>query len=189
MKWKPKNLYELLKNDKLRNILVIAGMFGIILIAASSFFSSKEKEEPVPDTSEYISVPEYETGLEDKLKHIITAITGEDNVAVMVTLESDSRYVYAQDNVKKQEENKSYDGSEIKESREGNDSETSLIVLKDKDGTQQALKVTEIKPEIKGVVIVSKKADDPLYKEKILEAAKTALGVSMSKVCVVGASG
>ena len=49
--------------------------------------------------------------------------------------------------------------------------------------------MAELQPEVKGVVIVSQRAGDPAVREKLINAARTALGVPSSRVCVVEGRG
>ena len=66
------------------------------------------------------------------------------------------------------------------------DSETSYILVKESDGSQKALAVTEISPEIRGVVVVCGGSSDPELQQKIIDAVTTALQISSARVCVVG---
>lgn len=178
---------SLLKQDKVRNIILVIGLCGIVLIGLSSLFTSKNisKKEEIDMTDSLMPAEEYEEKLEQKLCSIVTAITGEEAPTVMLTLESSSRYVYAADEAENQQETQTYGENGLQEGQRHTDKESKYIILKDSDGTQRALQVTEIKPEIKGVVIVSKKANDVTVQEKLIGAVKTALNVSSSKVCVV----
>lgn len=182
------NIMELIKKDKVRNIIIIVGLCGIVLIYLSTLFSSDSKaEETTAEDTLYFSATEYEEKLEARLSKIITAITGEENPEIMVTLESSNQYVYAKDEKNSSSNSTEYEEGSVKESQNSADDENSYIILKDSNGSQYALKITEIQPEIKGVVVVSKYADDIIVQEKIINAMKTALNISSSKVCVVSA--
>ena len=106
--------------------------------------------------------------LEEDLRQVVKAVTGEPDPAVMVTLEDDGRWVYAQDK-------KLQDAGE----------EESHVVLEDSGGAQRGLELTQEQPRVKGAVIVSRTAADPDMREKLVNAARTALGVPSSRVCVV----
>lgn len=177
-------LMSLLKKDKVRNAVVLIGICGIVLIYVSTLFSSKGNET---DTAEEEAIAytstEYEAELEEKLRRVVSAITGDESPEVMVTLERNTEYIYAAD--EKTSISEDYGGDETKESQTNHDTEKSYIILKDADGNQHALAVTEIQPEVKGVVVVSKSADNTMMQEKIINAMKTALGISSSKICVV----
>lgn len=182
-------LTDLLKKDKFRNLVIIVGICGILLIYLSSFFSGtqKNKEKTSAEETTVISVREYEEKLEGKLKEIVSAITGEKEPVVLLTLKTDATQVYAADEKIQSDSHEEYGNEGILNAQNNHDTQTSYIILKDTNGNQHALKITEIQPEIKGVVVVSEKAEDVLVQEKIINAMKTALGISSSKVYVAAA--
>lgn len=182
-----KVLTGFLKKDKAVTIVVVVGVIGIALIYLSTFFTSSDKQETPKSTEEVtVTAGDYEKQLEDRLAGVVTAITGETEPEIMVTLSSQSRFVYATDEKNSGKDNDHYAEGGITATENSNENETSYIILKDATGAQYALKITEIEPEIKGVVVVSAYADNVLYREKITNAVKTALGISSAKVCVVG---
>lgn len=150
-------------------IILILGFAGILLI----FLSGYLKEEDAPSVQEdSFSLESYISGTQHSLEKIVSSITGEENPVVMITAESSVRQVYAT-------EKKSSGGEELKESEEN------YVLVKGTGGTQNPVKIMEVQPEIKGVVVVSKYADNFTVKEKIIDAVRTALDLSSSQVCVV----
>lgn len=77
-------------------------------------------------------------------------------------------------------------GESTVRAQSSDDSETSYILVKESDGSQKALAVTEISPEIRGVVVVCGGSSDPELQQKIIDAVTTALQISSARVCVVG---
>lgn len=152
-------------------VFLVLGCAGVLLIFLSGFFKTEEKKTPAPES---FSLDTYITDTEQSLKTIISSITGEKSPVVMVTAESSVRQVYAT-------ESKSTGSGE----RAG--TEESYVLVKGSGGIQDPVKVTEIQPVIKGVVVVSAYADNFTVKEKIIDAVRTALDLSSSKVCVVSA--
>ena len=59
------------------------------------------------------------------------------------------------------------------------------MVLENKDGDQRGLELSREQPKVQGAVIVSRAAGDPAVREKLVNAARTALGIPSSRVCVV----
>ncbi|WP_099203812.1 hypothetical protein [Scatolibacter rhodanostii] len=182
-------LTELLKKDKLRGAIIVMGLLGIVLIYLSTLLSSDKKvdKEKKTDTEVVFTAEEYEQKLEAKLLRIVSAITGEENPTVMITLETMGEAVYAVDEKHKLDETEQYDGGQRTQTESKEEKESVYVITKDAQGNQQAIKVSEIQPKIKGVVIVSKYANDVFMQEKIIGAAKTAMNVSSSKICVVNA--
>ena len=166
-KWKT-TLKRVFSKEKGTNFLLLLGVCGILLIYLSTLFSSggSKESETVKERPQEEAVT-VEKRLEQELARIVTAITGEEDPAVMVTLKSSSRYVYASDEREREKER-----------------ESSTVILKDSDGAQQALTVTEIQPKVKGVVIVSRYAGDSAIREKLLTAVRTVLDVSTARICV-----
>lgn len=162
-----------LKKENTLRLVVVLGICGIALLALSSFDFSKE-EGPEPRTEEAASDTAYAQVLEQDLARIVSAITGERDPAVMVTLENNGRHVYAAD-----QRESTQPGGEG-----GGEKESAHVVLEDREGAQRPLTVTQVQPKIQGVVIVSARAQDPATREKLVNAAKTVLGIPSSRVCV-----
>ena len=128
----------------------------------------------------------YADQLEESLLEIIRSITGEEDAQVMVTLESTARQVYATQEKKSAGSTEEQTGESTVRAQSSDDSETSYILVKESDGSQKALAVTEISPEIRGVVVVCGGSSDPELQQKIIDAVTTALQISSARVCVVG---
>jgi len=58
-------------------------------------------------------------------------------------------------------------------------------VIKNSDGTQQPIAVTEVQPIVKGVVVVCDGGDNPLIQQKVIQAVTTALDITSTRVCVI----
>lgn len=176
-KWKSA-LKKVFSKEHSVKALVALGLCGIALIYLSSLLGSGgKKEESKPEQAERETAGSYEKRLEEELSRIVRAITGEEGPTVLVTLESGSRLIYA--------ENESRDfQSEKEEGQVSERTEKTHVLLKNSEGGQQPLTVTEMEPEVKGVVIVSGRAGDPAIREKLTEAVKTALNISSARVCV-----
>ena len=156
-----------LRDKRLTRLVFVLGLCGIVLIGISSLFQPEEgRAEPQPQAAP--AAGQYRQQLEEDLRQVVKAVTGEPDPAVMVTLEDDGRWVYAQDK-------KLQDAGE----------EESHVVLEDSGGAQRGLELTQEQPRGKGAVIVSRTAADPDMREKLVNAARTALGVPSSRVCVV----
>ncbi len=179
---------ELIKTDKFRHIMIPVGILGIALIYLSSFFGQKQKEE-IPQSKEEptASGENYEQQLEERLVQIVAAITGEANPVVMVTLETTGKSIYAVDENTKANEAQEYENGEKVQEESTRERESAYVITKDAEGNQRAVKVSELQPEIKGVVVVSKYAADVFVQEKIINAVKTVMNLSSSKICVVSA--
>lgn len=157
-------------------LLVIIGICGIGLIYLSSIWESGTGAKNERKTEEVIDAEtDREQAMEQKLARLVSAITGEESPQVLVTFESGGETVYAED---ESVNTRRGDGQDDEER------EASHVILKGSDGGQHALTVMEIQPEVKGVVIVSSCAGNPIVREKLTEAVKTALDISSARVYV-----
>lgn len=170
-----------LLSKKNNNLIFILAILGIVLVFISSLdlnLNSDNDDE----------AHNYEAELEEKVKNVVCKITGERNVEVFITLESSEEIVYA-DKIKSSnnltEDNQGEDKTKLNEKQ---DKEQNYIIIEDSDGGQQALVVTTLSPTVRGVVVVSKYANDEAVSESIINAVTTALNISNRKVCVVGGS-
>lgn len=157
-----------LKDKRLTRLVFVLGLCGIALIGLSSLFQPDSETAEPSSGPEPVTADQYRERLEEDLRQVVKAVTGEPAPAVMVTLENDGRWVYAQD-------------KKLQEAGE----ENSHVVLEDSSGAQHGLELTQEQPRVKGAVIVSTAADDPAMREKLVNAARTVLGVPSSRVCVV----
>ena len=103
---------------------------------------------------------------------------GVGDPTVLVTLEKDAEQVYAT------EEKIS---TQTAQSNANDNRETNYIIVKDANGNQRAIKVTEVQPVVKGVVVVCSGADNPVVQQNVIDAVTTALNITSVKVCVIKA--
>lgn len=166
-------------SKKNNNLIFILALVGIALVFISSLDLNFSSDNDLDDIN-------YEAELEEKVKNVVCKITGERNVEVFITLESSEEIVYA-DKIKSSnnltEDNQGEDKTKLNEKQ---DKEQNYIIIEDSDGGQQALIVTTLSPTVRGVVVVSKYANDEAVSESIINAVTTALNISNRKVCVVG---
>ena len=93
---------NILKPEKIRSIIIIAGIIGIALIFLSSYvdFSSasgKRKDEE-------FSVTTYSTEIESDLQSVLSQIEGAGKTKVLLTMENSVEYVYLNDSTTKTKE-------------------------------------------------------------------------------------
>ena len=174
---KNKTAGKLLENEKYRKIVVFAGLAGIALIFISSLIPGGKKADTAKAVQE-ITAQEYETRLENNLTGILSQIEGAGSTKVMITLEQTEENVYATEDKKS--------GQTAKDQSEENSEKTYLLVKND-DGSESALAVTQIQPVVKGVVVVCDGGGNPVVRQNIIDAVTTALHVTSVRVCVLKA--
>ena len=173
---------RLAENETWRKWIVIAGAAGIALIFLSGLFGSgkADEQEAAQPKQDAQTAGAYTEELEASLTDLVSHIQGAGKAKVMVTVERGAEQVYAQ------EEKRS---TQTTQGSGSNDSkETNYILVKDADGSQRALMVTEVQPVVKGVVVVCDGGENPTVQQRIIDAVTTALDVTSARVCVVKAA-
>lgn len=184
---KPGLIDRLAENESYRKIIIGAGLVGIALIFLSGYLTSGGKSEPQSASSGVTyTAEEYETRLESQLEGLLMKIRGVGSATVMVTLEQTKQAVYAKEEKTSGQttEDKS-EGTTRNETDSSN--ETGYILVRDADGSERALPVTEIQPVIKGVVVVCDGGDNPTVQQSVIDAVTTALNITSVRVCVIKA--
>ncbi|HZK57758.1 MAG TPA: stage III sporulation protein AG, partial [Clostridia bacterium] len=123
-----------------------------------------------------------EAVIEERLKQILGKISGAGEVEVMITFDMSSEIIPASNTVKTE------DASEEKDASGGvrtvqSQNLTENIVISN-DNTAKPLVLKEIKPQIRGVIVVAEGANDIEVKMRLYDAVKTVLQVSGDRVQV-----
>ena len=174
-------------NEKIKKIienpkyLVIIGVCGIVLIFLSSLFTSASNNSNTQNTSSTYTVEQYQKELQSNIENVVRGITGDDNPTVIITLESGIKYSYASAD---ETDKSSATGSTSDQSSESK--KQSYITVRTADGGEQALIVTEIMPQIRGVAIICKGGNIEQTAEKIKNAVTAALNITSKRVYISG---
>lgn len=174
-------------NEKIKNIiqnpkiLIFIGICGIVLIFVSSLFSGEKKDQANGVETEQCTAKQYCKMLEEDIKDVVTGITGDKKATVVITLESGIRYSYAS---AAETDISTSIGSSNDQSSESK--KQSYITVKTADGGEEALVVTEIMPEVRGVAIICKGGNDEYTSEKIKNAVTAALNITSKRVYISG---
>lgn len=150
-----------LKIIKFEYIVVILLCFAVLLTVYFTFGSNAESSSGETETERYIA------SLERKLENALSKAKGAEGVSVVITVESGIKTEIAQD-VKTVNDN-------------GKITTTSTPITV----SGKPLVLRELYPEITGVVIVAKGADNITVKMSLLDAATTVLGVSCDKIQIL----
>ncbi len=175
--------FPLTKNQQ--NIILLLGVSGIALIFISGLFTPKKDKNIACGSSKIeTSMTAKKKSLEESLENIVSGINGAGKAKVMITFEGTSETVYATEEKKNNEASEDKSGDDVTRKKESNDCEKKFITVKDCDGGEKALAVTELEPKIKGAVVICQGGDDPIVKNRITEAVTTALNINSSRVCI-----
>ncbi|MEG0541222.1 MAG: hypothetical protein RR461_11715 [Angelakisella sp.] len=183
MKGKFAGLLEKLKPGQ-QNLIFIAGLAGILLIAFAQLPSWDNKAPPKEPESQPVAESSYEEKLEKRLSEILGSIAGVGKVNVMVTLESGYGYEYAKEN--KVDSNRSADITPQagQKTQEKNTTEESYVMLEASGGEEKPLVTKELSPQIKGVVVVCEGGGNAATISSIIETVKVAVNISSAQISV-----
>lgn len=174
-------------NKNFSKYIVVIGILGMLMIFVSGFFKNDTKKDSIAPIKN-LSLEDRREKLEKNLESIISNIQGAGSSRVLVTLETSTETVYATEERKNEEASEDKSSGEITRKKASNDSEKRFITVKDSEGTEHALAITEIEPKVKGVVVICPGGDDILVKKRIVEATTTALNIKSTQVCVTKSS-
>lgn len=175
--------FPLTKNQQ--NIILILGISGIAMIFISGLITPKKEKNISCNCSKIeTSMTAKKKSLEESLENIVSGINGAGKAKVLITFEGTPETVYATEEKKNNEASEDKSEGDITRKKESNDSEKRFITVKDSDGGEKALAVTELEPKIKGAVVICPGADDPIVKNRITEAVTTALNINSNRVCI-----
>lgn len=181
LKQKVKDIFKKLSADKKTMFIVLAGIIGVLILVASEFIPEVEKakeDEKEIQVSEYNIENHYEYAemLEKKLTDLISSIEGAGATKVMLTLESSSEAVYAQ--------NDKTDMESDDENSEKISKENDYVLIKTDSSKEEALLLKIIQPEVKGVAVVCEGGDSIYVQQKIIETISAVFDINASKIKV-----
>lgn len=138
---------------------IIAGI--ILIIVGSINFQTAESDKIIEPEADY----SYTELLENKVRELIESIDGVTGVKVMLTLESGSEYVYAQNR-----------NGEIRD----------YVIINESDRSESPILVKEISPQIRGIAIVCVGGNNPNIQSQIINLLSTLFNLSSNRIYVTG---
>jgi stage III sporulation protein AG len=156
-------------------IAVVLGAAGMLMIMLSELVpDSKEKPEKAVAQTETTDSDDFRKRTERELKELLEQIEGVGECEVMISLESSTEYIYAENISRFTEDNADRRSEKLDED----------IVITENGGTRQPLIRKVIDPQIGGVVIVCEGGGNISINERVQKAVSTALNISSTRVCV-----
>ncbi len=175
-----KRIREAIKSPK---VMLVLGLSGILIIFLSSCFDSSKDRTDAPSVNE-MSIEEYRAELEKQVLKIVEGISGDEGATVVLTLESGKRYSYLDSVSSDNSSSKAQSGGEQSSER----MTRSFVTVKDSEGGEKALIITETMPKVRGVAIVCAAGEDEIIAEKIENAVMAALDITSKRVYIAGGS-
>ena len=180
---------QLLKEGAINTRLLWLGIIGVCLLlfgGALDMVSTKNKVEVPTEIikNELPAKSSYEDALEGKLANILGKVKGAGAVVVNITLENSSTQEHAKNVVKESKiiQEKDTSGG-IRTTTETKESEQ--ILMGKENGVDRPVIVREIKPIIKGVLVIAEGAYDSTVKANLTKAVEAGLGIPCYKITVL----
>ena len=164
-----------LKGIKNIEIILTVAVLAVILLV---YFTSRAPQTQVP-TQQNTVVQGEETD-EQKLQRVLSAIKGAGDVQVMITYVSSPERVMAEDT--DENINSVVEASGTSQRTTTNTTQNKRAVTVQRSGGAEAIILKEIKPEVKGVIVVAQGAGNISVQLDLIRAVSACLGVAPSKV-------
>lgn len=157
-------------------------------ISAFSKSNSNQTEEVETfgqkKTAENNIIKEYEQMYEAQLKEALDTIVGVSDVTVVVNVDATEKQIYEKNKTNQTQVTDETDREGGKRKVEDNSSDEQLVIIQ--NGEKEVPIVVETKkPEIRGVLVVAKGADNIQVKKWIIEAVTRSLNVPSHQVAVI----
>ncbi len=180
---------QLFKSGVLNMRLVWLGILGVILLISGGLLDSQPNKSKVETPAEVAKsapaqVRNYEEALEAKLANLLSQVKGAGAVAVNITLENGGTQEPARNITKESKTIQEKDtGGGIRTTTEIK--ETEQILLSKENGVDHPVMLRELKPVIKGVLVIAEGAYDSTVKANLTRAVEAGLGIPAYKITVI----
>lgn len=151
--------------------------------------NGKATEEEVPafgrkEPAEIKSIKDYEKYLETEMKEALEAISGVEDVKVVVNVDASEQKIFEKNKVTQKQITEETDQEGGKRTVEDTNIDEQLVIIK--SGEKEGPVVLETKkPKIRGVLVVAKGAENIEIKKWIIEAVTRSLDVPSHRVSVM----
>ncbi|MET3699191.1 stage III sporulation protein AG [Bacillus oleivorans] len=157
--------------------------------SAQTFSDKNESEEDVPalgpkKSEDTITMSDFERMYETQIKDALDQIVGVSDAAVMVNVASTATNVYEKNQTTQEQTTEETDRQGGKRIVEDSSVDEQLVILREGDKEVPLISQTE-KPEITGVLVVAKGAENIQVKQWIIEAVTRVLDVPIHRVAVL----
>lgn len=192
------NYLQVDKDNKKRKYVLIVGLVAILLIIVGNLLSPKNKfeggmnqetdvvvkEEDIEEVSLISNVTEIESSYEKDLQAMLNQIKGVSEVEVMVNVDSTNVNVYEKDLILGTQTTDEEDKNGGIRQVDDETKETKLVYVRQGDQEVPVLVQTK-KPEVRGVFIIAKGAENATVKKWIVESVSKVLDVPTYKISVM----
>lgn len=172
-----------LKDKKVLTAFIMI-LLGVLLIIGSSIFNNSNTENKT--NTEQITVNDYINQTEEKLSNTLSTMLSGKKVSVMITVESGIEYVYASESKTDNDVATDETGSDLTKTQQSGSNENTYKTIKDDNGNEKPLIISEIMPDISGVFVVCEGGENENIKIAIKSAVQTVLNINAENIYVSG---
>lgn len=177
----------------IENTVVVAIIGIIILIAGSSLLGGTKKDKTqtgssntaAANTAAVSSRMSEEEKLEERMKEILSQISGAGRVDLMITFSTESEIVPAYDNKKSESKTSEKDSSGGTREITQDQADSSVVFEDNGSGGKTPVILKSLLPEIKGVVVVADGAAKAEVRERLTKAVQVLMDIPIHKVQVI----
>lgn len=194
-------LQTLMKKDQGNNrkrYVVLVVLVGVLLILLSNTFSTSKKDVPnqqfeadilgeesdIEEVSLISNVKEIEESYESDLKAMLNQIKGVSEVEVMVNVDSTNQNIYEKDLIVGLQTSDETDKNGGIRTVSDEMQETKLVYVRQGD-QEVPLLIQTRKPDVRGVFIIAKGAEDVMVKKWIVDSVSRVLDVPTYRISVM----
>lgn len=173
--------------------LLIAALFGILLLVIAIPVDKKEKaEKESTDTQSEQNVSAAESSndsycrnLERQLKEILSAVDGVGRVEVMITMKDEGEAVVEKDVTKTEERTAEEDAQGTKRESSTASSQQETVYIREDSSGGTPFVAKQVKPKVEGVLVVAEGGNNARVIKNISEAILALFPVEAHKITVV----
>ena len=141
--------------------LLVMAVGALLLLLPTG--GGEEESGPEPETGAQFEVSDFER----KLEKALSSIWGAGETRVVLTLDSGSRDILAQDS-----------------RQEDSGSSTSVVTVGRGSGKQEVVPLQTVAPSFRGALVVSSGAEDPAVRLALVEAVSALTGLGSDQIAV-----
>ncbi|MBC7960790.1 MAG: hypothetical protein H7X94_13105 [Vallitaleaceae bacterium] len=177
------------KQRKIMNALFALFAIGLVMIFMDQKVLPKNVAQPSKNveavTNDGAKTLSYSDVIKEQLEKELTKIEGVGKVDVMLTMKTKGEMVLGKDTPTTSSTSTEVDHEGGSRESKDNDLGQSTVIIRNGDGSEQAIVVKEYLPEVSGILIIAEGGDDPIVKNDLINAAKVLLDLPAHKIEVM----
>lgn len=166
---------------------------GVVLLLIGGIIENSEAKQP--DSVDYEKIPQstqaetqymgYTEKYEKQIERVLKGIGGVDKVTVAVYVKTQGNSVPAL-NSKSDKSVITESSGETKAEEKRDVREENIVIIKDSQGNEKAIILSEVAPEIEGIAVCVEGGVSKTLEEKILKTLMALYGISPAKISITG---